>query len=114
MGLTHPSSVKSTSWCALSVRSDTFRKDRREWYASNPRLGPRTRCSDLEPFRADIFPFLSGARITAIETPELWVSFGVSKREECARLFGVRGRIVNRFSRSLLLPGSASGIRLPV
>jgi integrase len=59
---------------------DTFEKIGREWYAKQSEIWvPEHAARILSRLERDIFPFLSGRPITAIETPEL---LGVLRRIE--------------------------------
>jgi len=51
---------------------DTFEKIGREWYAQQPEVWvPEHAARILSRLERDVFPFLGGRPMTAIETPEL-------------------------------------------
>lgn len=76
-----PSQQRKVDKLVRAERSeDTFEKIGREWYAKQSEIWvPEHAARILSRLERDIFPFLSGRPITAIETPEL---LGVLRRIE--------------------------------
>jgi len=80
-----PSQQRKVDKLVRAERSeDTFEKIGREWYAKQSEIWvPEHAARILSRLERDIFPFLSGRPITAIETPEL---LGVLRRIEARGL----------------------------
>ena len=76
-----PSQQRKVDKLVRAERSEyTFEKIGREWYAKQSEVWvPEHAARILSRLERDIFPFLSGRPITAIETPEL---LGVFRRIE--------------------------------
>lgn len=88
---------------------DTFEKIGREWYAKQSEAWvPEHAARILSRLERDIFPFLGGRPITAIETPEL---LGVLRRIE-ARGVTVRGGLLGAFHLKLAQPGRVHSDRM--
>jgi hypothetical protein len=94
---------------------DSFEKIGREWYAKQSEAWvPEHAARILSRLERDIFPFVGGRPITAIENPRIVGSPSPYRSARVRETVRRARQIANRYSPSPLLPESAGGIRLLV